>query len=63
MRGIHIYTNVLRDVLKEELGRRPTPEEVKSWKRYVEDDVSQWLTDNIRAFRDTDEFRLMADGK
>ena len=59
MRGIHVSTEDLLSTLKDELGRQPTAEEYQSWRDYVQSDTTEWLRDNIRAFRETDAHSRM----
>ena len=44
-------TNLLEE-LTYRLGRKPTEEELKEFQGYVRRDVSQWITDNAKSFRD-----------
>ena len=59
MRGIYVSTEDLLSTLKDELGRQPTAQVYQSWRDYVQSDTTEWLRDNIRAFKETDAYSLM----
>jgi len=62
VRGIYVSTEDLLSTLKDELGRPPTTQEYQSWRDYVRSDTTEWLRDNIRAFRETDAYSRMTKG-